>query len=227
MKGEPRMKRMQELLDKRQVARTAAQELLTKIETEKRSMTAEDDVAYQRMADEIDGYTREINALQHLRSVEENKEGQVKAIQTETGIGEEQHRDAMLAFIRRGLNGITPEQRDVLRAVETRALAKGTNSAGGYAVPTLFLGQIEDAMKDFSGMRQVASIIRTETGATLQMPTANDTGNVGAIVAENGLIASNVDMTFGQKQLGAYKYTSNIVLVPLELLDDVGFDLEP
>src|SRR5664280_1390339 len=52
----------------------------------------------------------------------------------------------------------------------------------------------------------------------------DDTANVGAILAENTQ-ETQLDLTVGQTQLGAYMYTSKIVLVSLQLLQDAIIDV--
>jgi HK97 family phage major capsid protein len=109
--------------------------------------------------------------------------------------------------------------------MENRALASGTGSAGGYTVPQGFLNELQKARKFFGGMLNVARVINTQTGNQLPIPTVNDTSNVGEIVAENSAV-TNQDVTFGQVVLGAYKYSSKMVLVPIELLQDSAFNIE-
>jgi HK97 family phage major capsid protein len=67
-------------------------------------------------------------------------------------------------------------------------------------------------------------VIRTETGAEMPWPTANDTSNEGGIVGEN-VAAGNQDPAFDLLKWGAYKYTSDIIKIPAELLEDSAFDL--
>lgn len=112
-----------------------------------------------------------------------------------------------------------------LKGFERRALSKGTTTAGGHTVPASFMNDLEVAMLAFGGVRQVATVMRTDNGQSLPYPTMNDTGNSGALLAENAQAASDTDMTFGVKTLGAYKFTSKIVLVSYELLEDSAFDL--
>ena len=108
---------------------------------------------------------------------------------------------------------------------ERRDQSVGTDSAGGYLVPQGFRAVLEESLQAFGGMRQSrATILRTATGNQLEIPTVDDTGNVGAILAEN-TAASELDFTFGQKLLDAYKYTSKMVQVSWELLQDSAFDL--
>lgn len=126
-------------------------------------------------------------------------------------------------YMRRGFDRMDAEERQLLEA-EYRDLSVGTNTAGGYTVPADFARRITDAMKAFGGMIEAANVIETESGASLPWPTADDTGNVGAILAEN-TAAPTQDITFGQKSLGAYMYTSKMVKVSFQLLNDSAFNL--
>jgi HK97 family phage major capsid protein len=70
----------------------------------------------------------------------------------------------------------------------------------------------------------VATVIRTDTGAALPIPTSDDTSNKGAILGEN-TAASEVDVSFGQLVLDAYKYSSKYVLVSVEFLQDSSINV--
>lgn len=109
--------------------------------------------------------------------------------------------------------------------LEKRALSVVTTTLGEYTVPPGFVYNLERAMLAYNGPRQVATILRTESGQPLEWPTVTDTGNVGALLAENTTIGASTDPTFGTKALDAYKYSSKPVLVPAELLQDSAFNL--
>ncbi len=126
-------------------------------------------------------------------------------------------------YLRRGVDRLSDEQRDMLDR-EFRDLSIGTTTAGGYTVPPGFLQKITDALKAFGGMLQSANVITTDSGQPLQWPTADDTGNVGAILAEN-TGAPPQDITFGTKTLSSYMYTSKMIKVSFQLLADSAFDL--
>ncbi|MCI2243273.1 phage major capsid protein [Xanthomonas sp. PPL568] len=95
---------------------------------------------------------------------------------------------------------------------------------GGYTVPTTLASQILDALKAYGGMRQVADIIRTAGGEPMQYPTSDGTSEEGEIVAENQS-ATDADVSFGTKGLPVYKYSSKVVTVPWELLQDSTADI--
>ncbi len=138
-----------------------------------------------------------------------------------TGLHE--YERAFDTFLRRGVSNMPAEQRSMLER-EYRDLSVGTNTAGGFTVPPGFAQRITDALKAYGGMLDVSNVINTESGQSLVWPSADDTGNVGAILAENNP-APIQDVTFAQKTLSAYMYTSKMVKVSYQLLNDSAFDL--
>lgn len=130
------------------------------------------------------------------------------------------------AFLRGGMSALNDEQRNYVLAAqaEARAQSVGTASEGGYLVPVGFRNLLEEATKAYGGVRLGAQIMRTATGNTINMPTVDDTSNVGAIIAENTTV-SDQDVAFGSVNIGAYMYTSKQVKVPYSLMQDSAFDL--
>jgi HK97 family phage major capsid protein len=109
-------------------------------------------------------------------------------------------------------------------AWQTRAaLGVGGTTIGGFTVPDAPMGALEKALLSFGGMRAVSTILRTSTGADLPIPTNNDTANKGAILAENTVV-TELDLTFGQLVLQAYKYSSKSVLCSVEFLQDTSIN---
>ncbi len=106
---------------------------------------------------------------------------------------------------------------------EQRAPQTVTTTGGGHAIGDEPIRGIEDALLAFGGMRQAADVIRTATGADMPWPTADDTGQTGELLAIN-IAAAEQLITFGQVVLGAFKYSSKLVLVPFELMQDSSFD---
>jgi HK97 family phage major capsid protein len=74
-------------------------------------------------------------------------------------------------------------------------------------------------------VRQVAGQLTTGQGNSILYPTTDDTSNAGELVAE-GATAANQDATFGSVTLGAYRFSSKIIPVSLELLQDSAVDIE-
>lgn len=111
------------------------------------------------------------------------------------------------------------------QAVRQEYRAQSTTAgAGGETIPQGFVDQWEFAMLAFGGVRQVADVIRTASGNALPWPTTNDTGNVGALLAENTQVSAQ-DISTSSVTFNAYKYTSKLVLVSHELIEDSAFNI--
>ena len=108
---------------------------------------------------------------------------------------------------------------------EARALGL-TGSAGGFTIPEDFMVELDRAMLSFSGIAQAARMVPTEGGADMPWPTVNDSGNSGALLAEGGAAADTPDPLFAAVTLQAFVYTSKILRVANQLLQDTAFPLE-
>lgn len=128
-------------------------------------------------------------------------------------------------YLRNGLEDLPAEERALVR--EMRAQAVGTDSKGGFLVPEGFQADLVKSLKAWGPMLDpgVTRILTTATGNSIPWPTMNDTSNEGALIAENTQ-ASESEVAFGTKTLEAYKYTSGVVLVSAELLQDSAIDVE-
>lgn len=100
-----------------------------------------------------------------------------------------------------------------------------TGSEGGFTVQTDVARTLVQALKEFGGMREVAEVIVTEQGNPLNYPTTNGTAEVGEIVPEN-VSATDEDASFGTASLNVFKYSSKVITVPIELLQDSTVDIE-
>lgn len=100
-----------------------------------------------------------------------------------------------------------------------------TGSEGGFTIGVTFVPRLEVAMIANSGMMQTAEIIRTATGEEMRWPTVDDTGNSGSQIGENAAV-SVTDVVFGQQTWSAYKFTSDLIKVPYELLQDNAVNLD-
>jgi HK97 family phage major capsid protein len=109
---------------------------------------------------------------------------------------------------------------------EIRALSQVTGAAGAFTIPQDFMPELDTALKQYSGIVEGCRVVQTDDGADLPWPTVDDTGNIGALLAEGSAAADTADPTFAQKILKTYQYTSKIIRVPIPLLADSAFDLE-
>lgn len=128
-------------------------------------------------------------------------------------------------WLRGGDNALSAEDWANYRASIQNTMSTGTGSEGGYTVQTDVANAVLDALKAYGGMRGVAEVIRTAQGNPMSWPTSDGTSEEGEIVAENGS-ASDLDASFGTKDLPVYKYSSKVITVPVELLQDSTIDVE-
>jgi HK97 family phage major capsid protein len=112
-----------------------------------------------------------------------------------------------------------------LKPLEGRALSVGTTTAGGNAVPNEMMRAFYEVQKWYARFPEAAYQIDTETGATLPWPTVTDTANTGRVLAEATTATTTTDPTFGVVNLGAFKFSSDGVLVSWELLQDSFIDI--
>ena len=108
---------------------------------------------------------------------------------------------------------------------EKRDMGIGTLSLGGYFVPRGFVYEVEEALKYYGPMLEVAEIMDTATGQPLPYPTDNDTTVSGEIVGEGQQVAFK-DVTIGQVLFGAYKFSTKLIKLSIELLQDSAFPME-
>jgi HK97 family phage major capsid protein len=206
--------------------------------SENRDFTAEERESWDKGEADIARLTADIERVQRAdefgKKMAEKVSAGFEAEDEQRGDAkkpDEEYREAFLAWVRGGSQELDSEQRKVLREGfvaangETRALGIGTGAAGGYAVPQGFRDIIIERMKYYNAVRQVATTITTDSGAMLPWPTNDDTANVGAILAENSTITQQ-DVALAQEQLNAYMYTSKLVLVSYQLLQDSAINIE-
>lgn len=149
----------------------------------------------------------------------------------------EDHEEAMSAF------GIRTQQNEVeLRILNTEELAlvprqiarsgragaeqRMSTSAteGAELIPEGFIPNWEIALLAISQMRNFVDVMRTASGNDLPWPTTDDSSNAGELLAEEAAAAEQ-DVATGSVIFQAYKYSSKIVKISAELLQDSAFNM--
>ncbi len=207
-------------------------------ERSKDSLSAEDREQWDRLEGELETLTADVERAERSAKLAEVDYSTVIEDRHETPHGDDgdntasDYRTAFELYCRYGNVELSREQRKTLRskqvafgADETRALGVGVTTAGGFTVPPEFLNKVIETLKFFSGMRQEAENITTDSGASLPWMKNNDTANVGAILAENTQV-TELDLTFGTASLDVYMYTSLLVRVSLQLMQDTALSIE-
>lgn len=207
---------------------------------EDENRTAEERIAEsERLMNESDQLKAEIDALERLITTEDDLGQRIELLadREEVSTDEataiaENEMETYRAWIRGGMMALNSEDQAAMQRrmfTDPRiqaAQSVGTDATGGYTVPTLLANRIDEALAAFGGMLTVADVFDTDTGATINYPTLNETAQKGAIIAENTEITDLQDVTFGNLAIEAYMYHSKIVLVSLQLLQDSSFDID-
>lgn len=148
---------------------------------------------------------------------------------TRDGGGRTDEAHALRAMLQGGLSALSPEQRQAMNARVNpdirAAMSTTTGSEGGYTVATEYNRALIEAMKFIGGVRPVADVFQTATGAQMLFPTTDATAEEGEIVGQNAPVTLG-ETTFGQASMDVYKYSSKKIALPFELLQDSMFDLE-
>jgi HK97 family phage major capsid protein len=185
----------------------SAKALLDQATEEKRDLTAEEQVQFDRINSELD---ERAAAIDNVRKIEE--------------------REAKAAELARGFEiatGASASDNDLLRAIargEVRAHEFRTlTTPNTNLVPVTFFDQVWQKAREVGPMLRVSNILTTAAGEDIRFPqlTAFSTSSQ---VAAGGTIAPS-DPTFSSVVLGAYKQAF-LVAVAEELLSDSGVSLE-
>jgi HK97 family phage major capsid protein len=195
-------------------------------------ISAQDRAKFDRMMNDADEMKGRIDAMEARSQADEDvREGRATGVDRlgarfESAPEREYRRD-FGNFLRTGAVSKRMQEKRTPQAAGTQTVTYTEGAQGGYMVAPGFSYEIDTATKYYAPLMNGKSfrVFETATGAVLPWPNNNDTSNQAATLAENTQ-AIQQPITLGNVQFGAYKYTSNIVLVSLELLQDSAFDLE-
>jgi HK97 family phage major capsid protein len=213
------------LLEQRKNLESQAREILDVAEGEKRELTAEENVKFDKISADMTALRAKSDQLVRFAADSKDAEealrkaghdGQREQRQSEATGDEEQ--------LRKLFSGEARSMEFKGSREELRALSKGTATAGGNTVPTTFYGQLlEHLVENATLIAAGATILNTTSGENIELPVTTSHG-AAALVTEGGTIAGT-DPAFGKRTLGAYKY-GELIRVPRELADDTAVDLE-
>ncbi len=138
---------------------------------------------------------------------------------------------AFTNYLRRGMEGLDADDRQIMRARFQdvggirNAQTTTPGSGGGYLVPTGFSEKLAIAMKWYGGIDGVVGEFTTESGNPMPYPTVDDVSNMGRIIGQNVQV-TETDFVFNQVTFNAYILSSDLVLIPLSLVEDSFFDID-
>jgi HK97 family phage major capsid protein len=124
-------------------------------------------------------------------------------------------------WLKGGDKALNAEDWNVIR----NTMSTTTGSEGGFTVDSEVANSVLDALKAYGGVRGVATVIQTTGVGAMSFPTSDGTTEEGELVPEN-VAATDEDVSFGTIALPVYKFSSKVVAVPFELLQDSNVDIE-
>ena len=123
---------------------------------------------------------------------------------------------------------VDQEIRNVLK--EYRVQVGGTNTSGGFTVPTTLANFIVESMKAHGSMysSDLFNVINDTSGNTFNIPTVDDTAVTAEAHTEGTQPTDDggKDATFGQKTLGAFAFNTEWVRWSAELNADSVLNME-
>lgn len=212
-----------ELRTKRNQAWEAAKAFANTHQTDKGTLTAEDNATYEKMEQEISDLGKEIARRERQEALDAELAKPINTPITakpmnggnenvKTGRASDEYRTNFWNVMRS-----KAPMPNVLNALQI-----GTDSEGGYLVPDEFEHTLVQALEEENIFRQMAKIIQTSSGDR-KIPVVATKGTASWIDEEGAFTES--DDAFGQVSIGAYKL-GTLIKVSEELLNDSVFDLE-
>lgn len=211
-------KNIQALRERKQALAKDANHILA--EKGDQAWSKDDQTKYDGIMDEMERVGTQIAAHQRMLDQEADNFFNQGAGKGGKKTGDEV--DAVMAvalYLRHG-NNVSAEQAVAIR----NAMSTTTAAEGGFTVPTEVAAMVVESLKAFGGMRDVAEILTTESGAALSYPTSDGTAEEGEIVGENAAAGAG-DITFGSAALNPFKYSSKKIALPVELIQDSAIDV--
>ena len=209
---------IQALRERRNGLAIEARKLLD--ESKDKAWTAENQTKYDSLTGEIVDIDQRVDREQKLLDLaaEEHIQHRDPKAKSDDPLSDIKIFDS---WMRRGEKGLSAEQAAKLY----NTMSTTTGSEGGYTVPTTVASELIESLKLFGGMRSVAELLTTAQGNPLSYPSTDGTAELGELLAENTQAAA-LDPSFGTVSLNVFKYSSKIIAVPIELLQDSSVDIE-
>lgn len=209
---------MQNLRERLASLKKEARHLLE--ETGSATWTADAKAKFDNLVDEAERVEQQIEAHQRLLDHDaENSFNNLPRNERKPG----QQTDAQRAvdlFLRKMSKHLTAEESLLIR----NTMSTTTGSEGGYTVQSTLANTFIEALKDYAGIRRVANRLVTENGTDLSYPTTDGTSEEGEIIAQN-TTATDADVSFGTVPLNVQKWSSKVITIPIELLQDTSIDI--
>lgn len=213
---------LQALRQQRGVVATALRSL-----ADKKEFTAEDQAAWDKGTDDLNNIDAGIKRINDLNEALARDTADLQAADALDRFARDSKgaKSAAARAHAKWLKGGDASLKDEDWAAIRNTMSTTTPSEGGFTVPTEIASTVIDALRAYGGIRRVADVISTSDGASMSFPTSDGTAEEGEIIGENAA-ATDLDVAFGTIPLATYKFSSKVVTVPWELLQDSAVDIE-
>ena len=192
-----------------------AKALLDSASAEKRDLSAEENVTYGRIMEDLDSRAAVIETMNAQAVREERAADAMKGFETQvqsvSSVPSVNDAELIRSLARGEIRSTTFEKRDVLK------------TQTGAPVPTSFYDEVILLARHVGPMLATSTILNTAGGENLQIPSLSAYSSA-AVTAEAGLIAESDPAFAAFKTLGAFKY-SFLTQISREMVEDAGVDI--
>jgi HK97 family phage major capsid protein len=210
-----------ELRGKRAQLIKDADAIVAAAQAEGRSMTSEEKTKFEAIEADARSFKQEIDIIE--RNAEMKKELAANEGEARSAAPKATASSAFSKYLRHGMGSLNAQERSLMEKRGTSTQIVGTDSLGGFLVPQEFSNELDVATLFTGEVERLAKKLNTASGGLLDYPTVDDTATDAILTSEGGAVTT-ADMTFANKQLSAYNYSS-LVKVSAQLLQDSAFDL--
>ena len=210
-----------ELRGKRAQLIKDADAIVAAAQAEGRSMTSEEKTKFEAIEADARSFKQEIDIIE--RNAEMKKELAANKGEARSAAPKATASSAFSKYLRHGMGSLNAQERSLMEKRGTSTQIVGTDSLGGFLVPQEFSNELDVATLFTGEVERLAKKLNTASGGLLDYPTVDDTATDAILTSEAGAVTT-ADMTFANKQLSAYNYSS-LVKVSAQLLQDSAFDL--
>ena len=214
-----------QMREKRAALNEQLKGMVAAAKAEARELTKEETVKFDAIYAEQEELRDNVKRVENLENLTKELAAKADEVRESAAPAKVEARDAFNAYLRKGINGLTPAEANALgemRGTDTQITTD--NGLGGFLVPENWSDFISATELFKSDIEQVATVIRTANGQAFNLPANDDTSVVAAILGE-GTAATVSDMTFTNVKFEPFTYGSGLVKVSNQLISDNAFDL--
>ena len=216
-----------QLREKRAALIEQMQGMVAAAKAESRNLSTEENEKFDTINNEVEELRASAIRIERTEELKKELASIADEVRDNATPAKVEARDAFNAYLRRGVNGLTPAEANALGELRTgadNAQVTTNDGLGGFLVPENWSDFVSVTELFKSDIEQVATVIRTANGQAFNLPANNDTSVVAAILGEATAVTRS-DMTFTNVKFDPYTYSSGLVQVSNQLMSDNAFDL--